>query len=248
MNTTLVKKEILGVALTDTTLREVSEYIVSWVKNNKKKCFIVTPNPEIVVYCSNHPQTKELINEADIAVCDGVGLLTAVKVLGLPLKERITGVDLMRELCRRAADQGLSIGLLGGRGRIAEQAGECLREKYPKLIIAFTGSDWDVTKFPKSGLDILFVAYGFPKQEEWIAKNLPILPIKAAMGVGGALDYLSGNVMRAPLVIRSLGLEWLFRLIRQPWRIKRQLRLVTFVWLVLKEVISVQLKELKIRD
>jgi len=92
----------------------------------------------------------------------------------------------------------------------------------------------------KAGVDILFVAYGFPKQEEWIAKNLPKLPVKAAMGVGGAFDYISGNVSRAPFFVRAIGLEWLFRLIRQPWRIKRQLRLATFILLVIKELTRVK--------
>ena len=240
MTSSLVKKTILGIDISDTTLREVSEYVIKSVKNSKQKLFIATPNPEMVVYCSSHPSTKKLINEADIALCDGVGLQLAADILETPLKERITGVDLLQELCRQASDQAVSIGFLGGKGLVAERTAECLREKYPQLDVRFTGGDWDVATFPKSGLDILFVAYGFPKQEEWIAKNLPILPIKAAMGVGGAFDYLSGNVRRAPFFLRAIGLEWLFRLIRQPWRIKRQLRLITFVWLVIRYRLGVK--------
>lgn len=229
-----VKKKILGISLTDISMDEVLEYVMVSVKSGRKKLSIVTPNPEIVVYANTHPQYQKLINRADIAVCDGVGLYLAAKYLKTPLKERIRGVDLMEKLCRETAKEAVTVGFLGGRGNVAERTSQCLREKYPGLKVGFTGSDWDVKRFPKNGVDMLFVAYGFPKQEEWIAHNLPILPIKVAMGVGGAFDYISGEVIRAPFFIRAIGLEWLFRLIRQPWRLKRQLQLLTFIKFVLQ--------------
>ncbi len=193
----------------------------------------------MITYASSHTDARKVLNEADIAICDGIGLFLAAQFLGIHLKERITGVDLMLKLCRDASDQGLSIGFLGGKAGVAERTAECLREKQNNLNVRFTGSEWDVKRFPKNGVDLLFVAYGFPKQEKWISENLPILPVKMAMGVGGAFDYISGEVRRAPFFIRAIGLEWAFRLINQPWRLKRQVKLLSFIGLVLKEKVGI---------
>ena len=150
---------------------------------------------------------------------------------------------------------------MGGKGGVAKRAAECLRKKYPKVQIVFADSGGEIDddgnviartpdlirgtkqsneRLPRpfgarndgGSLDILFVAFGHIKQEKWIGKNLKNIPVKVAMGVGGAFDYLSGEVMRAPKFIRVLGLEWLFRLILQPWRIKRQLALVKYMILL----------------
>jgi N-acetylglucosaminyldiphosphoundecaprenol N-acetyl-beta-D-mannosaminyltransferase len=187
-----------------------------------------------------------------------VGVFLASGLLGAPLKERIPGVDFMEELCRMSNGKTVSIGLLGGKKGIAKRTAECLRAKYPWIRFAFVGQEWPDGLFVHDGvlsskykvssiknenenkhntnvIDILFVAFGFPKQEEWIYNHLNQLPVKAAMGVGGAFDYISGNVPRAPYIIRAMGFEWLFRLIRQPWRIKRQLALLTFIRLVVLE-------------
>lgn len=237
-NKSLVKKNILGIDITDASLKEVSEYIIANVSKSHKRRMVVTPNPEMIVHAAAHDDVRKVLNKADIAVCDGVGLYIAAWLLGSPLKERITGVDLMLKLCNYASEVGLSIGLLGGRPGVAEKAAKCLQKKVKNIKICFTGSDWDVKKFPKDGVDLLFVAYGFPKQEQWIAKNLPILPIGMAMGVGGAFDYLSGDIKRAPFFVRTLGLEWLFRLTKEPWRYKRQLKLIIFLGMVAKAFFS----------
>ncbi|GIW62044.1 MAG: acetylglucosaminyldiphosphoundecaprenol acetyl-beta-D-mannosaminyltransferase [Patescibacteria group bacterium] len=230
-----MKNYIFGIGVSNITEENALELVLKRVKNGKKKCMIVTPNPEIVMYALSHPIYKRIINEADLALCDGIGLFLAGSILGKPFRERITGVDFMDKLCAKASENAVTVGFLGGRHGVAEKTAECLRKKYPGLIIKFSGEEWDVKTFPKEGVDILFVAFGFPKQEEWIAKYLPMLPIKVAMGVGGAFDYLSGRVKRAPFFIRSLGLEWLYRLIHQPWRIKRQVVLPQFLYLVLKQ-------------
>ncbi len=141
MRSALVKKDILGIKLTNASLSQVSEYIVDLVKNSKQKCFVVTPNPEIIVYASTHSDAKKVLREADIAICDGIGLYGAAQFLGIHLKERITGVDLMLKLCEEASTQGLSIGLLGGRAGVADRTAECLREKQKNLNVRFTGSD-----------------------------------------------------------------------------------------------------------
>lgn len=287
----LKTQNILGVSITNETEDKISEYILSSLKTSKKKFFVVTPNPEILVYASKHLAYQYKLNKAEASLPDGGGLLWAGKVLGKPLKTRIPGVDFIEKLCRDSKEKPVSMGFLGGRAGVAERAAGCLQQKYPWIKIGFVGEQWPtdlgqgpVRTFPPTSapshrelravgspsspatlqnndsttsnnvssmenqknkntkyllhnteIDILFVAFGAPKQEEWIYVNLDKLPVKMAMGVGGAFDYLSGAIPRAPKSLRSLGLEWLFRLIIQPWRFKRQLALIEFVILVLKE-------------
>lgn len=275
------KKNILGVGITNATEEEILEYIVDFIKNQQKKLFIITPNPEFLVFAHHHNSFKTILNKSDLALADGVGVLWASKVLKKPLKARVTGVDLMEKLCEKIHNRPVTVGFLGGRDGVAEKTAECLMKKYSGLKVGFASKDWNFSRLPHvatdarspknlnsslypsslsesrppddvlnskktratfnsvaSGkapfIDILFVAYGFPKQEEWIYDNLENIPVKVAMGVGGAFDYISGKMPRAPRVLQKLGLEWLFRLIVQPWRIKRQLALIEFVWLVIK--------------
>lgn len=231
----LQKKDILGVGITSEKTYKILEYVLHALHHSDKKLFITTPNPEILVYAQSHLDYKDKLNRSDIALHDGVGLSLAGKLLGQRLEERITGVDFIEELCKVTREKPISMGFLGGWGRVAEATAECLKQKYPWIDVVFASEE-----LPKEGLqgktiDILFVAYGAPKQEEWIDEHLEKLPVKAAMGVGGAFDFISGNVRRAPKFMRSMGLEWLFRLVLQPWRLKRQLALITFVRLVVQE-------------
>ncbi len=267
----LDKKKLLGVGVTDATGEQILEYILQSLKKSAEKYYIVTPNPEFLVFAATSPTFKQILNDARLALCDGIGVFWAGKVLGKNFKERTTGVDLMEKLCLAVAEKPITVGFLGGGSKIAERTAECLKQKYPGLKVVFAGEEWSKDKFAQGpvppflpvsarsseasfnelravgspsrratlrSIDLLFVAFGFPKQEEWIVENLPHLPVRIAMGVGGAFDYLSGAVPRAPLFIRKIGLEWLFRLIIQPCRLKRQLALLRFVLLVLKEKLS----------
>ena len=135
----------------------------------------------------------------------------------------------MEGLIKLASEKGFTIGFLGGRCEVADKVVERLQKKYQNLKINYVAEE--PGEIPKT--DILFVAFGAPKQEKWIAENLEKIPVKVAMGVGGAFDYISGRVPRAPAWIRRLSLEWLFRLIIQPWRIKRQLKLLKYLWLIM---------------
>ena len=227
---------ILNVTVTNETEEKVLEYLFERLKKGKEKTFIITPNPEMLVYATKHLDYQDKLNSADIAIPDGAGLFFASGFLGRPLQERITGVDFLERLCKEAAEKPISMGFLGGKDGIAKLAAECLRNKYPWITIVFADSQWpEDKKFHTDSIDMLFVAYGVPKQEEWIYEHLPSLPVKAAMGVGGAFDYLSGTVHRAPYIVRLLGLEWLFRLLIQPWRWRRQLALLEFIALVFKQ-------------
>lgn len=278
----LKSNSILGVSVTNASSKNILEYLLKRLKTSLEKTFIITPNPEMLVYASKHLDYQDKLNSADIALPDGVGLFFAGGLLGKPLKDRIPGVDFMEELCKVAREKPLSMGFLGGKAGIAERTVECLLKKYPYLDIVFVSEEWSESgyyweakrkttqkmtqnyaekfrvvqrivsrgsaeKATKTNLhttgeqkmiDILFVAFGVPKQEEWIYANLDKLPVKAAMGVGGAFDFLSGKVRRAPFIIRFIGLEWLFRLIVQPWRWKRQLALMEFIILVFREFFS----------
>lgn len=235
------KKNILGVGITNATKDQILEYIIKSLENFKKKYFIVTPNPEFLVLANKNLEFKNILNRAELASADGVGVLLAGKILGKSLKSRFAGVELLESLCKGAVGKPITVGFLGGRAGVAEKTAECLGLRYPSLKIAFAGSEWPEDNFVlenqrgKTSIDILFVAYGVPKQEMWINENLEKIPVKIAIGVGGAFDYISGKTPRAPLFLRNIGLEWLFRLLLQPWRLKRQLALIEFAFLVLKE-------------
>ena len=242
-NCMLEKKFILDVGITNATKQEILEYILKRLKKNGKKYFIVTPNPEILALANKVKTYKNILNNAEIALPDGIGVIIAGKILGITFKERITGVELLESLCLAVAKKPITVGFLGGGEGIAEKTAECLVEKYPGLKVAFAHPDYNFYKNYNDyngykRIDILFVAFGAPKQERWIYENLDKLPVKVAIGVGGSFDYISGRVQRAPLLVRNLGLEWFFRLIMQPWRIKRQLALLEFAFLILKEKLS----------
>ncbi len=247
---TISKSSLLGVGFSAASKEEILEYIIRGLEKNDEKFYVVTPNPEILVIANKNLDYKDVLNKAKLASIDGVGVLFAGKLLGREFRHRLTGVELLETLCKRVAKQPITVGFLGAGPRVAELTAECLREKYPGLDIVFTesGTPDDKTahyinsamakRTGKKTIDILFVAFGSPKQELWIAKNLEKLPVKVAIGVGGAFDFISGRVKRAPGLIQTLGLEWLFRLLIQPWRIKRQLSLITFLYLVLKEKLN----------
>jgi len=235
------KKKILGIGFTNAREDEVLEYILLGLENDRQKYFIVTPNPEILVLARNDTDYKKILNSAKIALPDGIGVMIAGKLLNKELKEKITGVDLVESICRAVEEKPITVGFLGAGPAVAEQTAECLRRKLPNLKVVFAarGDPDDKTvsiiKDSKKEIDILFVAFGSPKQEIWIYENLEKLPVKVVIGVGGAFDFISGKVKRAPAFIRNMGFEWLFRLIYQPWRAKRQFALVEFIFLVLQE-------------
>ncbi len=237
---------ILNIKIDDVNRKEALKIVEGWLVKPGKH-WIATPNPEMVVKAQKDAEFRKTLNEADLAIPDGVGL----KLVGV--KNRIAGVDLMMDLVKLAADKGYTVGFLGGRDGVAVKARDRLLVKYPNLKVSLAQEEFyeqrssrinerisadrdprESAKNPRESIDILFVALGHGKQEAWIVQNLDKIPVKVAMGVGGAFDYISGRVPRAPLLVRKIGLEWLFRLIIQPWRIKRQLALLKFIWLIVR--------------
>jgi len=244
------KNSVLGVGFSNASKDQILEFIIRGLVKNNEKFYVVTPNPEILVIANKNSDYKKVLNNAKLASADGVGVLFAGKILKRKLGQRLTGVELLESLCREVAKQPITVGFLGAGPHVAELTAKCLREKYSGLDVIFTksGNPDDKTvdyinsvmakRANKKTIDLLFVAFGSPKQELWIAKNLEKLPVKVAIGVGGAFDFISGKVKRAPRLIQTLGLEWLFRLLIQPCRIKRQLSLITFLYLIFKEKLT----------
>jgi N-acetylglucosaminyldiphosphoundecaprenol N-acetyl-beta-D-mannosaminyltransferase len=236
---------ILGYAVDAITYEEWLTRIDSWVhdSNADRPRHVCTINPEFIMIARQDPNFSHILDRADLCVPDGVGLLWAARRQGTPLPERVTGSDGVPIIAARAAERGWKLFFLGAGPAVAERAAEVLRARHPGLQIVdiYAGSpaaaeeDAIVERVNASGADILFVAYGAPGQDAWIARNLPRLRVKMAMGVGGSFDFLAGVIPRAPQTMQRFGLEWLYRLYLQPWRIGRMMRLPRFVLAVLRE-------------
>ncbi len=200
-------------------------------------------NPEFIMTARRNPAFMQALDASDLNLPDGANLVRAARWLGRPLRERVAGSDLAPLLAARAAERGWRLYLLGAAEGVAAQAATSLCKRFPGLKIAgvWSGSpdpgeeEELVRRVNESGADILLVAYGAPAQDLWIARNRGKLEARVAIGVGGTLDFIAGRIPRAPLWMQHMGLEWLFRLILQPSRIKRQIVLVGFAWLVLRE-------------
>lgn len=234
---------ILDLPVDGITYPEWLTLIDEWIRNDTVARHICTINPEFMMIAQQDTNFHNILNRADLCVPDGVGLLWAAKRRGKPLPGRVTGSDGVPIIAERAAQTGWRLFFLGAAPGIADQAADILRSRYPGLQIVgtYSGSpapdeeDILVQMVNNSDADILFVAYGAPEQDKWIARNLPRLQVKMAMGVGGSFDFIAGIVPRAPLWMQRMGLEWLFRLYLQPWRIRRMLRLPRFVLAALLE-------------
>jgi N-acetylglucosaminyldiphosphoundecaprenol N-acetyl-beta-D-mannosaminyltransferase len=185
---------------------------------------------------------REIINDSQLSLCDTIGVLLAARLRGLPLKQRVTGVDLIEHLCAASSGE-LSLFLLGGAEGIAEKAGVTLQKRYPATRIAGTQNgyfqSWQTEQIcsaiAASKANILLCGLGFPRQEVWLRRHLRQTGCSAGIGVGGSFDVISGNLQRAPAGWQRLGLEWLYRLLKEPYRWRRQLALPQFMLLVLAD-------------
>lgn len=201
---------------------------------------IATVNPEFVMLAQGHAPFRQVLQRAALCVADGVGITLAARWLGQPLPARVTGVALCLALAERAAAAGWRVFLLGAAPGVAETTADVLRTHFPTLTIVgcYAGSPHPddapaiIQRIHEAAPQLLFVAYGAPAQDLWIATHQAATGVPIAMGVGGTFDYLAGRVPYAPTIIRRIGLEWLYRLIRQPWRWRRMLALPRFVWAV----------------
>jgi N-acetylglucosaminyldiphosphoundecaprenol N-acetyl-beta-D-mannosaminyltransferase len=217
--------------------------VVRWVEGrvgDELPAQIVTINAEFVVRAQRDVAFARVLGAAPLATPDGAGVVWALRRAGFGGVRRVGGSDLVWSISARAAASGWKIFLLGGAPGVAEAAAATLRAAYPGLVVAgaYAGSPREddeayiVDLIRAAATDVLFVAFGAPAQDLWIARNQVATGARVAMGVGGSLDYLAGTARRAPGWMQDRELEWLWRLMRQPWRWKRMLALPRFVWLV----------------
>ena len=231
---------VLGVRVDDVITHEVLALIEQFIAGRTPHQ-ICTVNPEFVMRAQQDELFRNILNNAAVCIPDGIGLLWAAKRLGHPLRERVAGSDLVGQIAARAAQPGWRVYFLGAAPGVADKAAAILQAHYPGLVIAgtFPGSpapaeeDDIVERIRAARPDVLLVAFGAPAQDIWIARNQPRLNVPVAIGVGGSLDFIAGVAQRAPNWVQRLGLEWLYRLAREPWRWRRQLALPRFVWHVL---------------
>lgn len=246
------------------TIQRIEEFIVS-----KKPHKVVTPDTLAVLRARKDPEYQAILRSADLVTPDGAGILWAVAALNYPLPERVTGIDIIHNICRLSAKKGYSLYLLGSYPGVAGEAALNLSKRYPGIKIAGTHHGYFgcegrencgdvkndnngksreeeekiIAEIKESKPDILLVGMGVPKQEKWINKNLKSLNVPVCMGVGGSFDVLSGRIPRAPLWMQKHGMEWIYRSIKQPNRAFRVLALFYFVWLVILGKMVYSLKE-----
>ncbi|GAC1498924.1 MAG: hypothetical protein NVS1B14_02120 [Vulcanimicrobiaceae bacterium] len=202
----------------------------------------------MVVYAQRDRSFRDIVNAAALSLCDTIGLLLVARLRGSTLRERVTGVELIGHICARAARSGTGVYLLGASPGVAEDAAAALKASYPGLKVCgvhdgyFREGDSPAVAaaVAVSGAKILFVGLGSPRQEVWIRDHGPQTGCPVAIGIGGSLDVLAGKVPRAPRLWRRLGMEWLYRLFREPHRWRRQLALPHFVGLVFLDFIGVR--------
>jgi len=245
------------------TIQKIEEFIVS-----KKPHQIVTPDTLAVLRAKKDTEYHAILKSADLVTPDGAGILWAATTLNYPLPERVTGIDIIHNICQLSAKKGYSLYLLGSYPGVAGEAALNLTKKYPGIKISGTHHGYFgcedsqncedvkngnndknkeeeevITKIKENRPDILLVGMGVPKQEKWISKNLEKLDVPVCMGIGGSFDVLSGRIPRAPLWMQRHGMEWVYRSIKQPNRAFRTLALFYFIWLVIVGKIVYSLKE-----
>jgi exopolysaccharide biosynthesis WecB/TagA/CpsF family protein len=234
---------ILGVPIHATTFEAVCNQIGAWIDEKADRArLICTANPELIMLAQKDVNFYNILNRCHMVTPDGVGTLWAARLQGWRLPQRVTGSDGLPFIAARAAKEGWRIFLLGAAPGVAEKVAAKLQHDNPTLQIVgtYAGSpdhreeDEIAARVNAANADILFVAYGSPAQEKWLARNLPRLRVAVCIGVGGAFDFTAGTAQRAPVWMRRTGIEWLHRLIMQPWRWKRMTRLPRFVFAVLQ--------------
>ncbi|MCH5184633.1 MAG: WecB/TagA/CpsF family glycosyltransferase [Oscillospiraceae bacterium] len=229
------KVNILGVNVDMLTIKEAAERIYSFLGGDKCRT-VFTPNSEIIMMGYRDDEFRDILNSASVLAADGIGVVYASRILKKPLKERCAGFDIAVSLLEKLNGSGYGLFLFGGKPGVAEKAREELLKDYPDLKISglrngyFDESDeGDIVKqINESGADIVFVCLGAPKQEKWIYRHRDELKVKAALGIGGSLDVFAKNVERAPEFFCKAGLEWFYRLVKEPSRFKRMTVLPVF--------------------
>jgi len=232
--------EILGVGFDNVSMDEAIAKASDRIEQ-RRGGFVVTPNPEIVMLALENEKLRDTIEKAELVLPDGIGVIYGAKILGTPLKERVPGIDFASGLMEKLAAHHGSVYLLGAKPGVAEQAGKNLCERFSGLVVAgwhdgyFTDDSEIIREINVLKPDLLLVCLGFPKQEFWMRERGPMLDVGLMAGLGGSLDVFAGVVQRAPAMWQKLGLEWLYRLLKEPTRLGRMMKLPQFLLCVIKE-------------
>lgn len=232
---------ILKVPFDVVNMEEATERILEFFMDNRQH-IVCTPNPEIVMEAQKDEELMEILRAADMVVPDGIGVVWASKYSEVRLQERVAGYDLVQNVFARIKDTDAGVYFFGGAPGIATAAAKKMMKKYPGLRVLGTHNGYFDAKEEKKVIEdikklspsILLVGLGAPKQEKWIYENMRLTNAKVCIGVGGSFDVMAGNVKRAPKLFRKLGLEWFYRLLKQPSRIVRMMKLPKFALTVLK--------------
>ena len=234
---------IMGVRIHNVTMQEALDHLEGMLARGEKG-YVVTPNAEIVYLGRKDEAARAVLNGAALSVPDGLGVVRAASVYGTPVKDKVAGVELAEKLLPILVEQNKSLYILGAKPGVAERAAKNLTEKYPGLRIAgvhdgYFKEDGEVLPgIQGSGADVCFVCLGAPKQEYWMQKNLAASGCSLMLGVGGSVDIYAGEAQRAPKIFIKLGLEWFYRLLREPRRIGRMMSLPKFLLLTMGDRIK----------
>ena len=226
--------DVLGVGFDNVTMAEAVSRAMDFLREGGPH-YVATPNPEIVEVCRENRAARTAVNGADLVLPDGIGVIKGAAMLGTPLRERVPGIEFAARLMARMAEEGRSLFLLGAKPGVAEEAARRLTVQYPGLRIAGTHDGYFqddalvIEAIRRSGAEAVFVCLGAPKQELWMARNGAATGARLLCGLGGSLDIFAGKVERAPEFWREHGLEWLYRLCREPRRIGRMMKLPLFL-------------------
>jgi len=241
----VMRTDVLGVGFDNLTMDEAVDQALLLIEDSGT-AYAVTPNPEIVWQCRSDSGLKDIITQASLVLPDGIGVIYGSKILGRPMKGKLAGIDFAEKLIEKLAQSGKSIYLLGAKPGIAEIAASELKKKYSGIIIAGTADGYFkedgpiLARINASKPDFLMVCLGAPKQERWMTANMDKLNVGLMAGLGGSLDVFAGTASRAPLSWQKFHLEWLYRLMKEPRRITRMIKLPLFLFAVIGQRIKGQ--------
>lgn len=232
------------------SMDEVLSFIDDYIRHSKRPGYVLAVNPEKVYALRENPFLREFFSKATLLIPDGIGMVMAARLLFGTAIKRVPGADLMQRLCGIAPEKGYRIFIYGAKEEVSSRAAEILGERHPGIQIVGRANGYVtaermhglITEINTARPDLLFVALGSPRQEEWMARHLPDLNVKVCQGIGGTLDTIVGTVRRAPLFWQLLGLEWFYRLMSDPRRWRRQRVLPVFAFEVVQQLIAQKLR------
>lgn len=243
----MIKTELFKLPLKICSFEDILEQIKKGVEYHESIPQVISLNAENMVAATELKSFKEVVATRSIHIADGIGVVRAIQLLHGTQVPKLTGVDLMDMLIRHASQHSLRVGLIGGKGNLADKVRDCYQQAFPRLEIWSNqgfSNIYEQLEEEKNELKaivktrkphLVFVSFGSPWQELWIDRHKDLFSNICVIGVGGAFSTLAGKIPRSPRFLRTLGLEWLYRLVREPWRAKRQLKLIQFTNLVIRE-------------